>query len=92
MEDKILKIIEEKINPKLLEHDGWIELDKIIEGKVFIRFRGACAGCGANKETMENIIKPELLNKIEGVEEIVLADYVSEELIDIARSILGNKK
>lgn len=92
MEDKIIQIIEEIINPKLLEHDGWIEFEKIVDNKLYIRFRGACSGCGANKATLDDIIKPEILNGVEEIADVLIADYVSEELIDIARSLLGGKK
>jgi len=89
MEKKILKIIEEKINPKLLEHQGWIDFEKIENNILYIRFRGACSGCGANVETVNTIIKPAIQKEIKEIKDVKIVEEVSEELIDIARKLLS---
>jgi len=86
--DRVKDVIETKINPILLEHEGWIELVQI-EGKdVTIRFRGACSGCDANVATMEETIKPILLKEIPQIQNIKISNEVSQLLYDMARSML----
>lgn len=91
MEEKILNIIDEKINPKLLEDQGWIELADVKGKDVYVRFRGACSGCVSNEDTLNNIVKPELKKEINEIENIFIVNDVSEELINLARSILSRK-
>ena len=92
MEEKIWELVDEIINPKLLEHNGWVEVDKIVEDIVYIRFRGVCSGCVTNQETKDNIVKPELMKHFENIKDVVILEYETEEMIDIARSILGKSK
>lgn len=91
MEEKIFRIIDERINPKLLEHQGWIELADVKGNDVYIRFRGACSGCMSNEDTLNNIVKPELKKDVSEIENIFIVNDVSEELLNLARNILRKK-
>jgi len=89
VEEKLNHILEEDINPKLLEHHGWVELVSYEGDDVTIRFRGACSGCDANYETLEAIIKPKLKAKIPTIKNVNISDGVSEILYDFAKKILS---
>lgn len=88
MNDNIERVIEEIINPKLLEHNGWIELVDYKDNEVIIRFRGACSGCGAIKETLDEFITP-TLKEIKEIEKVTISEDISEELIDLARKLMS---
>jgi len=87
LNEKVLEVIEKEINPKLFEHQGWIELKEIVDQKVYIRFRGACHACQAIYSTLESEVKPPLLKAIDEISDVVIAEEVSEEMINYARSL-----
>lgn len=88
MNENIEKVIDEVINPKLLEHNGWIELVDFKDNEAIIRFRGACSGCGAVKETLDELIIPKL-KEVDGVDKVTISENVSEELINLARKLMS---
>jgi len=89
MEEKLDRIIEEKINPKLMEHQGWIELKEVTaDMEVVIRFRGACSGCAANQNTVDETIRPILKEYLPEIKGVVISSDVSPELLDLARDLL----
>jgi len=91
IESKILTVLEEKINPKLLEHQGWVELEKITDNNVFIRFRGACRSCAITEDTLNGTVKPELMKAVKEIKDVFISDEVDDELIDFARSLFTKK-
>lgn len=92
MEDKILKVIDEKIRPLLAGHGGDVRLVSFSDGKVVVKLLGNCSSCYAADETFKNHIQNILLEDIDDVEEVVLDRSVDEELLKFARDILGEKK
>ena len=93
MEKKVLEVIQNKINPLLEQHQGWIELLEIgTEGKIVLRFRGACNGCGAVDETLNELVIPELKKAVPEVTSVVVSAEVDQELIDLARTLLSPKR
>jgi len=93
MENNILDVLEKKINPTLLEHQGWVDLERITNNNVYIRFRGACCSCMSIYDTLNKIVKPELMKAVKEIEDVIIADEINDELIDFARSLLtkGNR-
>lgn len=88
MKEKIENVIEELINPKLKDHNGWVELVEIENNDAYIRFRGACSGCMSTTDTFDKTVKPLIKNHVKEVNEVYEYSEVSEELLDIARNIL----
>lgn len=87
--DELDRIIEEKINPKLMEHQGWIELKEVTaDMEIVIRFRGACSGCAANQDTVDETIRPILKEYLPEIKGVVISSDVSPELLDLARDLL----
>lgn len=47
------RLIEEKINPALAAHGGFVRLAKVEHRDVHIEMGGGCQGCAASKQTMK---------------------------------------
>lgn len=88
IEIKLNEIIEKDINPQLSSHMGGALLSAFEDGIAYIQFTGSCRGCYAADDTLENIVKPALMNKIPQLKDVVIDDSVSEDLLDFARSLL----
>lgn len=91
MENQIKKVLKENVDPVLAEHYGGSVLTKLEDGVVYVRLTGACATCPAAQETIEDVVKSAILGNVDGVEDVVLDDSVSEELLDIARKIMNKE-
>lgn len=53
LKEKIREIIDNKINPDVAAHGGYIELVDVKPNAVYIRMRGGCHGCGAADATLK---------------------------------------
>jgi len=89
---EIEKVIEEEINPKLEDHNGWIDFVEFKNNIIYVRFRGACSSCISTYETFDKLVKPILIEKFKGIEDVEVVNDISEELIDFARSLFGKNK
>lgn len=85
---KIIEVLEEKVNPELLKHEGWVELERIVDNDVYVKFRGACSSCMSTYNTLDNTVRPELMKSVKEIKNVFIADEVSDELINFARSLL----
>lgn len=88
MENQIRKVLKENVDPVLAEHYGGSVLTKLEDGVAYVRLTGACATCPAAHETIEDVVKAAILGNVDGVEDVVLDDSVSDELLEIARKIM----
>ena len=61
---KVQQLLDDKINPGVASHGGWVELLDIKGDTVYLRLGGGCQGCGmvdvTLKQGIEVIIKEEL--------------------------------
>lgn len=90
--DKINKILSEKINPLLNEHLGSAELVEVENNVVYIKMLGACGGCPASQDTIENVIETRLKEELPEIKSVKLYQGVSDELINFAKEILNGKR
>lgn len=88
MEDKIRQILEEKVNPCLLEHHGYAVLVGIKDGVVVVRMEGSCATCPDALITFETIVKTNLRKELPEIKDVILDHSADDEMIDIAKRIL----
>lgn len=62
--ERVQKLIDERINPGVASHGGWVELLDVKDDKVFLRLGGGCQGCGmvdvTLKQGIEVMIKEEI--------------------------------
>ncbi|MDR1573221.1 MAG: NifU family protein [Clostridiales Family XIII bacterium] len=91
MEDRIVAILTEKVNPLLEGHRGGAELARYENGVAHIKMTGACSGCPSAQYTVEDIIRSIVLQEIPELDDIVLDMSVSRELIDMAKKILNGE-
>lgn len=92
VELKIEKIMNEKIRPQLKEHFGDVRFVNYKNGIVRIRFEGACKGCPSASTTLENVVKKTLASEIEDICDVIAVNEVSDELLNMAKQILGKSK
>jgi len=91
MEEKIRKVLEEKVNPLLRGHSGAALLSGYENGVAKIRLTGACSSCPSAQFTMEDIVKNAIMESLPEVKDVVLDTSVSEDLLEMAKKILEKK-
>ncbi|MBQ0036932.1 MAG: NifU family protein [Firmicutes bacterium] len=75
-EEKI-KLIEktiEKVRPYLNADGGDVEFVKLEDDIVYVRVHGACVGCSALDMTLKDGVEALLLDEVEGIKEVRLAE------------------
>ncbi len=92
-EAKIIEeILDKKVRPKLLEHEGNIELVDIRNQIAYVRMTGHCSGCPSAIYTLESVVKEEVLANTDIVKDVKLHQEVSDELIAFAKSLMNKNK
>lgn len=91
MEEKIKKVLIEKVNPLLESHYGGAVLVSFENNIAKVRLTGACRTCPSAQFTIEDVVKEIILNELPEVEDVILDTSVSEDLIQMARKILNNE-
>jgi len=91
-EEKIQKVIDEVINVQLDLHGGSASLSCFEDGVAWVKFHGACASCMSSSDTLELVVKEALMAEIPEVKDVALDQRVSQDLIDMARRILGGER
>lgn len=90
MYDKIEKVMEEKVRPSLMAHEGNVKVLSFEDGVLKIRLTGQCSGCPSAQLTTEELIAKTIKVEIPEVQDVVLVNEVSPELLDFARELLGH--
>jgi len=85
---RIEKVLEEKVRPALLSHEGDVQIVEYADGVLKIRLTGHCSGCPSARLTTEELIAAEVQKEIPEVKEVVLVNEISPELLDFARKLL----
>jgi Fe-S cluster biogenesis protein NfuA len=88
LEQKIQKLLDEKVNPLLANHFGAANLTGFENNVAKVRLVGACGSCPSAQYTLEDVVKTILMDALPELEDVVLDTSVSEELIDMAKKIL----
>ena len=91
MEEKIRKVLDEKVNPILSEHYGGAILTCFENKVAWIRMTGACGQCPSAQQTIEEVVKDMILTNVEGVKDVCLDTSVGEDLLGMARKILNKE-
>ena len=90
MLEKIEKVLEEDVRPKLLAHEGDVEIREFKDGILKVKLLGLCSGCPSAIFTTEEIIAETVKEKIPEVKDVVLVQEVSDDLIDMAKKLLNH--
>lgn len=91
IEKKIKDVLQEKVNPLLETHSGGAELVSFVDGVATVAFRGACSGCPSARQTLEDIVESALTEAIPEVTGVELASGITDDMIAMAKKILGAK-
>lgn len=91
MEDQIIKVLKEKVDPILAAHYGGAVLSKLEDGVVYVKLTGSCAGCPSAQQTIEDIVKEVVMENVKGVKDVILDTSVGEDLLEMARKILNKE-
>jgi Fe/S biogenesis protein NfuA len=69
--EKVQKVIEERINPSLAGHGGWVALTDVKDDKVYIQMGGGCQGCGMAHTTMKQGVEVMIKEEVPEVSEVL---------------------
>ncbi|SMC60295.1 NifU family protein [Papillibacter cinnamivorans] len=89
---QIEAVLDERVRPALLTHGGGVRIVEIENGVVKARMLGQCSSCPAAALTNEQLIEAELREALPWVERVVLVTETDPELLNMARSILRQRR
>jgi Fe/S biogenesis protein NfuA len=69
--ERIQRIFEEEVNPRIASHGGAVELVDVDEGTLYVRMSGGCQGCAASAATLRMGIERMVREAVPEVREIV---------------------
>lgn len=78
---EIEKVLDERIRPELMLHNGNIKLIKLENDRLYVRLTGQCMNCPSAELTLENTVSAVLKKIFPQLGEIILITGVSDELI-----------
>ncbi len=74
----IQKVLEEKINPGVAMHGGFVELIDIKDDRVFLKLGGGCQGCGMVDVTLKQGITTMIKEAVPNITEVLdVTDHAS---------------
>ena len=89
LRERIETVIDEKINPSLLEHRGWIELVDVFpeDRAITVRFRGECSTCMKIDDTLEEVVIPLIRKNIREIRHVEIDDDLDPEVWEMAKGL-----
>ncbi len=91
LEDKIERVMDERVRPQLKSHHGDVVVASFEDGVLKVRMLGQCSGCPSASLTVENIVAEEVKAAVPEVKDVVLLNGVSDELIAQARALMRHR-
>lgn len=85
-------VLDRDIRPILAGHHGNVVLQGIEDNKVYIRLTGMCSGCPSATITTEEIVAERLKDVYPEIEDVILDNSVSDDLIAQAKAILSQHR
>ncbi len=71
MRRRLQTLLDEKVNPMVAGHGGYIELVDYANRTAFIRMMGGCQGCSASKATLKNGVEEAIFEAFPRVKSVV---------------------
>ena len=68
---RIHQILQDRINPGIASHGGWVSLIDYDDGRVFLQLGGGCQGCGMADVTLRQGIERILRDEVPEIVEIL---------------------
>ena len=72
----LIKKTIEKVRPYIQNDGGDVEFVKLEDDIVYVRVHGACVGCMALDATLKDGVEALLLDEVEGIKEVRLAQDI----------------
>ena len=69
--DKVHQVLEEKINPSVAAHGGFINLIAVEEGTAYLKFGGGCQGCGMVNVTLKQGVEKVLFEEVPEITKVM---------------------
>lgn len=91
MLENIEKVLEEKVRPALLDHEGNVQIVSFEDGILKIRLTGQCSGCPSARITTEELIAKKVMDEIPEIKDVVLVNEISPELLEFAKKLLNHQ-
>lgn len=88
LQDKIEDVLNRSVRPQLKQHGGNVSLVDVHGRTAKVRLLGRCSSCPSAFITTEQLIEKELTDAIPEIDAVVLVQPVSDELLEMAKSIL----
>ncbi len=78
MAEAVQKALDEKINPAVASHGGFIDLVAIEDDTAYLRFGGGCQGCGMVNVTLKQGVERILFTEVPGLTRVMdVTDHAS---------------
>ena len=90
MIERINEVLEEKVRPALLSHEGDVQIVEYADEVLKIRLTGHCSGCPSARLTTEELIAAEVQKALEYLKTEMEVNEISPELLDFARKLLNH--
>ncbi|MBX7148496.1 NifU family protein [bacterium] len=75
---QVIKVIEERVNPAVASHGGFIELVDVKANDIYIKMGGGCQGCASSTATLKQGVERTLRTEIPSLGQIIDAtDHAS---------------
>jgi Fe/S biogenesis protein NfuA len=68
---KVQRVLNEKINPALASHGGFVSLVEVKEGKAYVAMGGGCQGCGMASVTLNDGVIVMIKDAVPEISDIV---------------------
>jgi Fe/S biogenesis protein NfuA len=76
--EKVSKVLQEKINPSIASHGGFINLVAVEDGTAYLQFGGGCQGCGMVNVTLKQGVEKVLFEEIPEITKVMdVTDHAS---------------
>ena len=69
--ERCSQLIKEQINPQIASHGGYVDLDRVHKGVVYLKMGGGCQGCSAASMTLKMGIERTIYAHVPDVNDIV---------------------
>lgn len=73
---KVQQVLDEKINPGIAMHGGYVILQDVRDGVAYVTMGGGCQGCGMARVTLKDGVEVQLLEAVPEIKEVIdLTDH-----------------
>ncbi|HHN73873.1 MAG TPA: iron-sulfur cluster assembly accessory protein, partial [Acidobacteria bacterium] len=68
---KVQLVLDERVQPSLAQHGGWIELVEVSDGVAYVQLGGGCQGCSGAQATLSEGIRHAIIEQVPEISDVV---------------------